>query len=129
MHPNKVRDLLPSFAMEINCPVEEVQAVVGYYYKTIRQKLTQLSSVNIHLENLGTFYIKERALDNYINKCNYIVEQLTNNTIKEYSSKVSYQNRVVILNSVKEKLLEEKERRKEVNIKRFGNESTKTMES
>lgn len=129
MHPNKVRDLLPSFAMEINCPVEEVQAVVGYYYKTIRQKLTQLSSVNIHLENLGTFYIKERALDNYINKCNYIVEQLTNNTIKEYSSKVSYQDRVAALNEVKEKLLEEKERRKEVNIKRFGNESTKTMES
>lgn len=129
MNPSKVRNLIPSFAMDIERPVDEVQAVVSFYYKTLRQKLTALESVNVQVENLGTFYIKEKALDNNIEKCNFIVNKLSDNTLKEYSSKIEYQNKIVKMTGIKEMLSEEKQRRKLVNNKRFGNESTKTMES
>ena len=128
MRPLKVRDLIPSFAMEIGNPVDEVQAVMSYYYKTIRQHLTQIEDVNVHLENLGTFYIKERALDSYIEKCEYIINDLSNNNIKEYASKVDYKERLVKVQNMKNILLEEKQRRKEVINKRFNNEPNTDLE-
>jgi hypothetical protein len=114
--------------MEIGNPVDEVQAVMSYYYKTIRQHLTQIEDVNVHLENLGTFYIKERALDSYIEKCEYIINDLSNNNIKEYASKVDYKERLVKVQNMKNILLEEKQRRKEVINKRFNNEPNTDLE-
>jgi hypothetical protein len=128
LRPLKVRDLLPSFAMEMGNPVDEVQAVMSYYYKAIRQRLTQIENVNIHLENLGTFYIKERALNSYIEKCEYIITELSNNSIKEYASKVDYKERLAKVQNMKNILLEEKQRRKDVINKRFNNESDKNLE-
>lgn len=125
MNPLKVRDLIPSFAMDMNKPVDEVQAVISFYYKTIRQQLTKLENVNVHLENLGNFYIKERALDSYIEKCQNIINELSNNTIKEYASKVDYKDKLIKVQNMKNILLEEKQRRKSVINKRFNNESEK----
>jgi hypothetical protein len=84
--------------------------------------------VNVHLENLGTFYIKERALDSYIEKCEYIINDLSNNNIKEYASKVDYKERLVKVQNMKNILLEEKQRRKEVINKRFNNEPNTDLE-
>jgi hypothetical protein len=109
--------------MEMDRPVDEVQAVISFYYKTIRQKVTSLEGVNIHLENLGHFYIKERALDAEIVKCNTVIEMLSNNLIKEYSFKVDYQKKVTLMTAVKEMLIEEKLRRKLVINKRYNNET------
>jgi len=123
LHPLKVKDLLPSFAMEMGRPVDEVQCVISFYYKAIRQELTKLENVNVHLENLGTFYIKERALDSYIAKCEYVITELSNNTIREYASKVDFKNKLEKVQNMKSLLLEEKQRRKDVINKRFNNES------
>jgi hypothetical protein len=120
LKPFKTKDLLPSFAMEIERPVEEVQSVLSFYYKNIRTSLSNLESASVHLENLGTFYIKERALDSYIAKCEYIISGISNKTIKEYASKVSYQDKLVMLNKIKNLLFIEKERRQEVINKRFN---------
>ena len=118
-----MKDLLPSFAMEMDKPVHEVQAVISFYYKTIRQQLTKLENVNVHLENLGTFYIKERALDSYIERCEEIIEVLSNNTIKEYASKEDYKIKLQKMKNMKDLLLEEKQRRRAVINKRYNNES------
>lgn len=123
MNPLKVRDLLPTFAMEIGRPVDEVQSVISFYYKTIRQNLVQINENNIHLENLGTFYIKEKALDAYKDKCNIIIDTLSNNNIKEYASKVDYSERLAKAEHIKKVILEEKNRRKEITNKRFNNGS------
>lgn len=123
MHPQKVKDLVPSFAMQMGRPVEEVRTVMSFYYKTIRQKLSNLEAVNVHLENLGKFYLKEKAIDSYMEKCEYIINTLSNNTIKEYASKVEYQEKLNIVKKAKEYILEERDRRKQVINKRFNNES------
>jgi hypothetical protein len=123
LNPLKVRDLLPSFAMEIGRSVDEVQSVISFYYKTVRQNLVQINENNIHLENLGTFYIKEKALDSYMDKCNIIIEGLSNNNIKEYASKVDYSEKLAKAKHIKKVILEEKNRRKEIINKRFNNES------
>ncbi len=111
--------------MEMERPVEEVQAVVSFYYKRVRQVLSNLNSPTVHIENLGNFYIKEKALDAYIEKCEGHVDALNNNIFKEYDSKVSYRTKLEMTKNMKTLLNEERGRRKEVIDKRFNNESEK----
>ena len=125
MKPLKVRDLLPSFAMEMGRPVEEVQTVIAFYYKTLRQKLSGLESVNIQVENLGTFYIKERALNKYIISSEKYKETLSDINIREYETKLNVQKRIDAMKNIVELLAKEKLRRKDVINKRFNNESEK----
>lgn len=122
MKPLKVRDLIPSFAMDMGRSVDEVQAVISFYYKTVRQKLSNLESVNVQLENLGTFYIKERALHKQIEKNENYADRLSDNDIKEYERKLEVKKKTDKMRNMVDLVLEEKQRRKEVINKRFNNE-------
>lgn len=124
-----MKDLVPSFAMEMGRPVEEVAAVMSYYYKTIRSTASQLNCVNIHLENLGNFYIKERALDATIEKYERFIVMLSDNKINEYASKLSASDKLALMQKTKAILDNERARRKLVIDKRFNNESTTNLES
>ena len=123
MHPNKLRNLLPSFAMEMNRPVEEVEAVTNFFYKTLRTKLSALESATVHVHNLGNFYIKENALDSTIEKYNCVLEKLHNYSIHEYGVKRNIHQQVEQMRKMKELLNEERLRRRSIINKRFNNES------
>ena len=125
MKPLKVRDLLPSFAMEMGRPVDEVQAVISYYYKTLRQKLSALENINMKVENLGTFYIKERALTKGILSSEKYMEKLSDLDIREYETKLSVMKRLDAMRNSVSMLAKEKIRRRTVINKRFNNDSKK----
>lgn len=108
--------------MEMNRPVDEVSAVVSFYYKTLRSTLSSLSSPSVQIENLGTFYIKERALDNELNKTQLLIDKLSSLTITEHALKQNLRQRHELMSGVKELLNVERERRVEIIQKRFGNE-------
>lgn len=120
MKPSKVKDLIPSFAMEIERPVDEVSSVIAFYYKKVRSSLSGLKATAIQIENLGSFYIKERMLDNYIKKSEEMLSASSNKTISEYAAKVFNKERLDLLKSVKEQLNAERERRRMVINKRFN---------
>lgn len=122
MRPLKVRDLLPSFAMEMDRSVEEVQTVVAFYYKALRQKLTSLDSVNVQVENLGTFYVKEKALYNQIDKLELYNNKLSDSDIKQYAIKLEVGEKIDVMKNMVQLLMEEKQRRRDVINKRFNNE-------
>ena len=123
MHPNKLRNLLPSFAMEMNKSVEEVDAVMSFFYKTLRSRLSSLENPTVHVQNLGNFYIKENTLDNTIKQYERVLEKLDDSSFKEYGMKKMMSNDVDLMRKVKEKLNEERGRRREIIDKRFNNES------
>jgi len=108
--------------MDMGRSVDEVQAVISFYYKTVRQKLSNLESVNVQLENLGTFYIKERALHKQIEKNENYADRLSDNDIKEYERKLEVKKKTDKMRNMVDLVLEEKQRRKEVINKRFNNE-------
>lgn len=109
--------------MSMNRPVEEVSAVVSFYYKTVRAKLTSLASPSVQIDNLGTFYIKQRALDNDLERTQKLIDHLSSLTITGHEMKKSLRQRMELMNSVKQMLNIEKERRIQIIQKRFGNES------
>lgn len=109
--------------MELDRPVEEVEAVVGFYYKKLRQALSELKHGTVQASNLGNFYIKEKQLDKEIAAIDRTLGTLSNLDITEYSRK---KNLVTILEKmryVKSMLDQERGRRKKILQKRYGNES------
>ena len=121
MHPNKLRNLLPSFAMEMERPVDEVETVTNFFYKTLRARLSELSNTMVHVPNLGNFYIKENALDNSMQSVNILLEKLKDTDITEYGMKKKLIRQQELMSNIKNKLTEEKQRRRSVIDKRFQN--------
>lgn len=123
MHPNKLRNLLPSFAMEMNRSVDEVEAVTSFFYKTLRSKLSSLEHTVVHVQNLGNFYIKEKALDNNIQRYEKVLERLGVGSLEEYGMKKKMRLELNQMVEIKSKLSDEKQRRRFIINKRFNNES------
>lgn len=123
MHPNKLRNLLPSFAMEMNRSVDEVEAVTSFFYKTLRSKLSSLEHTVVHVQNLGNFYIKEKALDNNIQRYEKVLERLGVGSLEEYGMKKKMRLELNQMVEIKSKLSDEKQRRLFIINKRFNNES------
>lgn len=128
MKPFKVKNLLPGYAVDLDRPVDEVQAVINFYYKKVRQKLSALDTVNLQIENLGTFYIKERAIDTAIISNQRYISELSDLKIKEYEIKLEIKKKTDLMLNIKSLLNEERSRRKFVIDKRFNNEHNTNME-
>ena len=128
MNPDKVRNLIPSFAMEMGRPVEEVEAVIGFFYKSLRQELSSLSSTVILVENLGNFYVKEKCLDVTMSTVEKLIDGTSNKTIREYTTKQELKESLDKMVNLKSLLQQERNRRVEVINKRYNNESNKNLE-
>lgn len=122
MHPSKLRNLLPSFAMEMERSVDEVEAVTNFFYKTLRTKLSELSNTMVHVHNLGNFYIKENALDSSMEAHKCLLEKLKDTDITEYGMKKNLIHQYEKMSAIKSKLTDEKLRRRSIIDKRFNNE-------
>ena len=109
--------------MEMNRSVTEVEAVTAYYYKTLRSKLSGLTHATVHVQNLGNFYIKENALDANIQRHEALLSKLGNDNIEEYGMKKEVRADLEKMKAIKEKLNQERGRRREIINKRFNNES------
>lgn len=107
--------------MELNRPVAEVEAVINFYYKTVRSTLSSMVHPVVQVENLGNFYIKEKALDQTILYDERFLQKLSNVTMKEYGLKQKLKNELELLQTMKEKLNMERLRRRAVIDKRFNN--------
>ena len=129
MHPNKLRNLLPSFAMEMERPVDEVEVVTSFFYKTLRSKLSSLEHTVVHVQNLGNFYIKEKALDGNIQRYERVLEKLGVGSLEEYGMKKKMRLELNKMIDIKSKISEEKLRRRSVINKRFNNESEEKRNS
>ncbi len=128
MHPSKVRNLLPSFAMETNHSVEEVEAVTKFYYKTLRSKLSSLEQPVVHVHNLGNFYIKEKALTTSIGWCDNYLEKLSSSDITEYGMRKAIRIDNEAMKKIRTLIENERQRRRELLNKRYGNQKERNTD-
>lgn len=109
--------------MDMNRPVEELEAVMGFYYKTVRQTLSSLSYPVVHVENLGNFYIKEKTLDKTLKISSIYLSKHDNLSMKEFAYQKIVQNNYELMTALKNKIEAERTRRVSVINKRFNHES------
>ena len=77
----------------------------------------------MHVQNLGNFYIKEKALDKSIQRYEKVLEKLGVGSLEEYGMKKKMRQELNQMVEIKSKLSDEKQRRRSIINKRFNNES------
>ncbi len=73
MRPLKTKELFPQIAKDTNCTEDEVRAVADFFWSEVRQSLSALSDIRIHLHNLGDFTIKHWLIDKEVERCRNII--------------------------------------------------------
>jgi nucleoid DNA-binding protein len=73
LRPLKTKELFPKIAEDTNCTEDEVRAVADFFWSEVRQSLSELSDIRIHLVNLGDFTIKHWLIDKEVERCRNII--------------------------------------------------------
>lgn len=104
MRPVKTKELYPQVASETGHTEEEVRMVAEFFFSQVREALSNLIDVRIHLHNLGDFTVKHWLIDKEIDRCNQIIKHRA-------SLSVPLKNRIDKLLSVRKIHLEETQRK------------------
>lgn len=98
-----------------------VEDVVSFYYATLRKALVNLDCHQIQVENLGTFKVKSRELPKLAAKYIKHLEVLNPETFQQMQMKKAVEGKLERVQNMQEMLADEKERKKQFLIKKYGN--------
>lgn len=104
MRPLKTKELYPEIAFATGSTPEEVKAVSEYFWSQVRESLSLLTDVRIHLHGLGDFTVKHWLIDKEIEKYHQIISKRAN-------LKGILQEKIDRLDRVKDLHLEEVQRK------------------
>lgn len=120
MRPRKCKDLYEEVSRQSEATLDEVKAVSEFFWAEVREALTNLSDVKVHLTNLGDFTVKHWLIDKEIRKCEALAEQRKGSAPIGVQMKI----RMDMLNKVKQIQLEESQRKEFIyNHKKLTNEN------
>lgn len=73
MRPLKTKELYVELAFKTGNTIEEVKTVSDFFWGEVREQLSNLSDVRIHLTGLGDFVIKHWLIDKEVERCQQII--------------------------------------------------------
>lgn len=76
MNPLKRKTIVEKTALDLNIPVQTIDEIVSFYYKTVQKKLSSAKHHSIVVPNLGTFVVKRKALEEKIKKNILFVQKI-----------------------------------------------------
>jgi hypothetical protein len=122
MNPKKSNSLYIQVAEDLNIDKDLVESLVEFYYKEVRNLLTNLSYPRINVDGLGHFVAKPIAVNKAIDRISKGLQNHDTSTFKAYHNKKSMEVKVEALSKLKIKIDKELERKSEF-IKSKRNES------
>lgn len=127
MNPKKPKTLITDLYLELDIDKNLVSDIVDFYWLNVRKSITQISYPRIGIENLGSFELKVKSLQNTIDKYQNALNKTDTSNFRKYSKYMAIKNRLEILENSKASILEEKERKKQIKTNRYG-DNTRSME-
>jgi nucleoid DNA-binding protein len=85
LNPAKRKEISQKIAERLRLSVETVDEIVLSYYKYVQKKLSNLEHERLVVDNLGTFYIKRKKLEEKLSHYKTVLEQYESKTTKEMS--------------------------------------------
>lgn len=73
MRPLKTKELYVELAFKTGHTIEEVKTVSEFFWSHVREQLSNLTDIRIHLTGLGDFVIKHWLIDKEIERCEKII--------------------------------------------------------
>lgn len=122
MVPKKTKDLYKQLAEEQNLSETFVQDAVEFYYKAVKQNMINITHPRIDISGLGQFIVKISSVERGIEKTEKILKVQDESTFKGYHFKKVLEERLVLLKSIQQKMLEVKEEKRKFREKK--NESS-----
>ena len=103
MTPKKANKLYKELTKEFE--IEEVLAenLIEFYYKTLRQKLSNLSELRINVDGLGHFIIKIKKIKKSISHYENILKNHSTSTFSAYYNKKNIEEKLDLLNKIHNK--------------------------
>jgi len=125
----KAKELIVPTALELNIPVSDVNDVVTSYYRMVREALTELKDVKVHLSHLGDFFIKHWMIEKNIDKFSSIKNKFENmsNGIKKETIIAEMNYRLHLMQEVKCKLKLEEERKFDIKKNKYEKNNIKNI--
>jgi len=121
LNPKKPKVLLENLYLDLDLDKNLVTDIIDFYWLNVRKSITQVTYPRIGIENLGSFELKIKSLENTINKYQNALDKTDTSNFRKYSKHVAIKNRLEILEKSKVIILEEKERKKQIKSDRYGN--------
>jgi hypothetical protein len=120
LNPKKPKTLLGDLYLELDIDKNLVSDIVDFYWLNVRKSITQISYPRIGIENLGSFELKIKSLQNTIDKYQNALNKTDTSNFRKYSKYMAIKNRLEVLENSKVSILEEKERKKQIKTNRYG---------
>jgi len=121
LNPKKPKTLLENLHLDLDLDKSLVLDIVDFYWLNVRKSITQISYPRIGIENLGSFELKIKSLQNTIDKYQNALDKTDTSNFRKYSKYMAIKNRIEVLENSKSVILEEKNRKQQIKINRYGN--------
>jgi hypothetical protein len=121
LNPIKRKTIVEKTANDLGLPVQIVDEIISFYYKTVQKKLSNAKHHSIAVPNLGTFVIKRKSLEEKIKKNIAFVQKIeTDVDISVQTYELIIQKRKDIAGYVEllELMKSEQERKQDVKLKK-----------
>ena len=113
MIPKKPDTLFKDVAEELDVSQDLVDALISFYYKDVRKHLTELNHTRLNLDGLGHIVIKTKTVSIMIEKYNRMIAKADTFNFSGYFNKKRLESRIESLDSMKIKIDEFTEKKKE----------------
>ncbi len=113
MIPKKSKLLYKDVSEEMNVSENLVDSLIDFYYKELKNTLTNLQHPTINVEGLGQFVIRKNLVTKSIPKYNKMLENHDTSTFRAYYNKKAIEERVQLLEKMSE-MINQDSLRKEI---------------
>lgn len=125
MIPKKANSLYKEVSEDLLVDILLVEECIEFYYKEIRQQLTNLTYPRINVPGLGHFVIKKTVVEREVNRFNKALENHDTSTFTAYYNKKTIEAKLDLLVKMQEMILKENIKKENL-IKKRNEEYTKT---
>jgi len=119
MTPHKVKKLNQDTAEELDISTTLVDNLIEFYYKNVRENLSELTHPRLNIEGLGQFVIKNNSVNKAIPKYEKVLNAHDTSTFVAYHNKKIVEDRLKLLKNIKIKLDMDTEIKKDFKIKKY----------
>ena len=127
MVPKKAKDFKPETAKDLNLPEDMVSKLIDFYWEKIRKDIITLDFYNINIINLGTFKVKHWKIDETIEGYNKLIAAMEGK-FSAYAIKKEYEARIEKLNRIKDLVLEQNLKFKDIKENRYDKKNKNNLE-
>jgi hypothetical protein len=119
MNPKKLKDILGIVSEKTNLEVDVINKINNHFWTSVREKLSNLENLTVHVTNLGNFNFKEWDLDKSISfHEKWLKEDDNKENLLKYKA---YEDRLERLNNLKKLQLEEYNRKINIRSNEYKN--------